>query len=124
MIFLDTHVVVWLYARLYDKLSETSKKLINENDLYCSPMVKLELKYLYEIERITELPDPILDALEQEIGLRVREIELSKLVDRSLDINWTRDPFDRLMVAQVTLEETVLLTRDERILRNFDGARW
>lgn len=124
MIFLDTHVVIWLYARLYDKLSTLSEKLINDNDLYCSPMVKLELKYLFEIDRITEKPEPIIDGLEKEIGLRIRDVELDQLVDKSLDIVWTRDPFDRLIVAQASLEEAFLLTKDDLILQKFELARW
>ena len=124
MIFLDTHVVIWLYARLFDKLSSLATKLINDNDLYYSPMVKLELKYLYEIERISEEPNPILNALETEIGLRIREVELGHLVDHSMQFDWTRDPFDRLIVTQSKLEEAFLLTKDETILRNFELARW
>jgi len=124
MIFLDTHVVIWLYARLYDKLSALSEKMINDNDLYYSPMVKLELKYLFEIERITEKPNTILDGLEKEIGLRIRNVELDQLVNKSLDIIWTRDPFDRLIVAQASLEEAFLLTKDDLILQNFELARW
>ncbi len=112
MIFLDTHVVIWLYAHLFDKLSALSEKLINNNDLYCSPMVKLELKYLFEIDRITEKPNPIIDGLGKEIGLTIRNIELNQLIDQSLDIIWTRDPFDRLIVAQARLEGAFLLTKD------------
>lgn len=124
MIFLDTHVVIWLYARLYDKLSPLSEKLINDNDLYCSPVVKLELKYLFEIDRISEQPNPIIDGLEKEIGLRIRNIELSYLIDHCLDIDWTRDPFGCLIVAQAKLEEAIFLTKDDLILQNFELARW
>ena len=124
MIFLDTHGVIWLYAHLFDKLSPLSEKLINDNDLYCSQMVKLEIKYLYEIDRITELPNPIIDGLEKEIGLRIRNIELDQLIDQSPDIVWTRDPFDRLIVAQVRLEDVFLLTKDDLILQYFELARW
>ncbi|WP_230458629.1 PIN domain-containing protein [Microcystis aeruginosa] len=52
MIYLDTHIVVWLYAGLTAKLSDCAKHLINENELYISPIVRLELQYLYEIGRI------------------------------------------------------------------------
>lgn len=124
MIFLDTHVVIWLYAHLFDKLSALSEKLINNNDLYCSPMVKLELKYLFEIDRITEKPNPIIDGLGKEIGLTIRNIELNQLIDQSLDIIWTRDPFDRLIVAQARLEGAFLLTKDDLILQNFELAKW
>ena len=124
MIFLDTHVVVWLYARLYDKLSPLAEKLINENDLYCSPIVKLELQYLYEIGRITEGSEVIATTLENEIGLRIRNIELNDLVDNCMEINWTRDPFDRMIVGQSQMEGIILLTKDDTILRNSENARW
>ena len=124
MIFLDTHVVIWLYARLFNKLSPLATKLINDNDLYCCPMVKLELKYLYEIERLSEEPNLILNSLETEIGLRIRNVELGDLVDQAMQLNWTRDPFDRLIVAQSKSDEAFLLTKDETILRNFELARW
>ena len=32
MVYLDTHVVVWLYAGELAKLSKTAKDLINENE--------------------------------------------------------------------------------------------
>ncbi len=54
MIYLDTHVVVWLYSGLTDKLSELAKSIINENEVYISATVRLELQYLYEIKRITD----------------------------------------------------------------------
>lgn len=50
MIYLDTHVVVWLYAGLTAKLSDLAKLLINKHELYISPIVRLELQYLYEID--------------------------------------------------------------------------
>jgi PIN domain nuclease of toxin-antitoxin system len=53
VVFLDTHITVWLYAGLIEKISQTAKKTIEANDLLISPMVKLELQYLFEIGRIT-----------------------------------------------------------------------
>ena len=34
LIYLDTHLVVWLYAGLTSKLSDRAKHLINEHELY------------------------------------------------------------------------------------------
>jgi len=56
LIYLDTHIVVWLYAGLSDRFSDLAKSLIDSHDLYISPMVRLELKYLNEIGRITASP--------------------------------------------------------------------
>jgi len=43
LIYLDTHVVVWLYAGLVGKLSQPVKDLINDNELCISPVVRLIL---------------------------------------------------------------------------------
>ena len=54
MIYLDTHVVVWLYAGLTTRLRPAARDLLNTSDLAISPMVCLELQYLYETGRTTE----------------------------------------------------------------------
>lgn len=71
MIYLDTHVVVWLYSGLTDKLSELAKSLINDNEIYISAIVRLELQYLYEIKRITHQPDTIIAELSEQIELQI-----------------------------------------------------
>ncbi len=53
MVYLDTHVVVWLYAGLTERLSRQARTLINEQDLLISPTGRLELHYLYESDRVT-----------------------------------------------------------------------
>ncbi|HAN74091.1 MAG TPA: transposase [Planktothrix sp. UBA8407] len=124
MIYLDTHVVVWLYAGLTDKLSDLAKSLINTHDLYISPMVRLELKYLYEIGRISEQPDPIIADLGDIIGLRICEQDFNKVIGYSLGLDWTRDPFDRLIVAHAAVNGNILLTKDNIILANYVQAKW
>jgi len=47
-IYLDTHVVVWLYSGELSLLSEKACQLIEENELLISPLVLLELQYLFE----------------------------------------------------------------------------
>ena len=48
MIYLDTHVVAWLYAGLVDHMNSALLKIINRERLLISPMVVLELEYLFE----------------------------------------------------------------------------
>ena len=74
MIYLDTHVVVWLYAGITEKFSEVSKTLINKNELFVSPMLLLELQYMYEIDRINVRPDEVISDMSHRLGLRVFEI--------------------------------------------------
>jgi hypothetical protein len=53
LIYLDTHVVAWLFSARIDLLPAGVRTRIEESDLLISPAVKLELEYLYEIHRIT-----------------------------------------------------------------------
>jgi PIN domain nuclease of toxin-antitoxin system len=46
------------------------------------------------------------------------------VVEEALLHRWTRDPFDRLIVAQAAIESVRLLTKDRTIRRNFAGAIW
>lgn len=124
MIYLDTHVVVWLHAGLTDKLSNLAKSLINENELYISPIVRLELQYLYEIGRIKEPSDTILASLFNRIGLRICEKDFNLTIGQALEISWTRDPFDRLIVGNAMVNDNILLAKDKNLLSNYSRARW
>jgi len=124
LIYLDTHVVVWLYAGLTEPFSAQARNLINEHDLLISPIVRLELQYLYEIGRITVPSDAIIEDLGQRIGLDVCSLPFEKVVGRALAYAWTRDPFDRLIVAQAETGGGLLLTKDRAILQNAPHAVW
>jgi PIN domain nuclease of toxin-antitoxin system len=50
MILLDTHVVLWLYAR--EPLPAAVERRLNDEQLGLSPFAQLEMAYLYEIGRI------------------------------------------------------------------------
>ncbi|BAY86143.1 hypothetical protein NIES267_56490 [Calothrix parasitica NIES-267] len=124
MIYLDTHVVVWLYSGLTDKLSELAKSLINDNEIYISAIVRLELQYLYEIKRITHQPDTIITELSEQIDLQICNKSFNQIISVSLAINWTRDPFDRIITANAQVSNNILLSKDENIRNNYTYAKW
>lgn len=124
MIYLDTHVVVWLYAGKIKKLSEQAKELINDHEVIISPVVRLELQYLFEIQRVTDEANKIVFDLSDRIGLKVCDKSLTTIVSNALDLSWTRDPFDRIIVANATINHNVLLTKDQNILENYEKAMW
>lgn len=124
MIYLDTHVVVWLYGGQTDRLSANAKSLINNHDLYISPIVVLELQYLFEIERITKQSQTVVSDLSKAIGLKVCDKKFYPIVIFAEQFSWTRDPFDRLIVAQAALNDNLLLTKDQTILTHFKSAIW
>ncbi|MFM7536778.1 MAG: type II toxin-antitoxin system VapC family toxin [Acidimicrobiales bacterium] len=124
MIRLDTHVVVWLYVGDVERLSPRAIDALESNDLVVSPIVQLELSFLYEIGRLRVGGADIIGDLRERIGLHVSEVPTSALVNAATPLSWTRDPFDRLIVADATVAATDLLTKDETIRSNVSIARW
>ena len=124
MIYLDTHVVVWLYTGKVNKLSVKARELINENSIYISAVVRLELQYLYEIQRITDEANEVLLDLSDRIGLQICDHGFTTIISKALDLSWTRDPFDRIIVANAALSNSILITKDQHILDNYENARW
>jgi PIN domain nuclease of toxin-antitoxin system len=124
VIYLDTHVVVWLYAALTSKLSNKAIEAIETNQLLISPMVQLELQYLKEIDRITANCALIIETLNCSIGLEICDQSFIHTVTEAIDLTWTRDPFDRIIVAQSHARQIPLLTKDQYILQNSPLAFW
>lgn len=123
-IYLDTHVVVWLFSGEIGKLSEKARELIEEHELLISPMVVLELEFLYEIGRLRYRHDAILSSLGESIDLKVCSLPFSTVAKESTRHNWTRDPFDRLIVANAAYSDRILLSRDRKIRDHFSLAAW
>lgn len=124
VVYLDTHIVVWLYAGLSEKLTENAKKAIEDSVLLISEMVRLELQYLFEIGRITANPAKLLKNLSRSINLKISDCPLSEIVEESLKIDWTRDVFDRMLTAEAGATESKFITADETIRTNFNGVVW
>ena len=124
MIYLDTHIVVWLYAGEIKKLSEQAKELINGHEVIISPVVRLELQYLFEIQRVTDEANEIVFDLSDRIGLKMCDKSLNTIVSGALDFSWTRDPFDRIIVANAAVNNNILVTKDKNILENYEKALW
>jgi len=124
MIYLDTHVLLWLHATLLDRFTARGRRLLEQNDLLISPCVKLELQYLFEIGRTTVPADLVVDDLEAQIGLGICDLPFGIVVNRALALGWTRDPFDRLICAQALCRGIPLLTKDKTIRRRVELAVW
>ena len=124
MIYLDTHTVVWLYSGELHFFSEKACQLIEENELLISPLVLLELQYLFEIKRITVEPTVIFDSLAESVGLQKCRASFARVIAEAMRISWTRDPFDRIITATAMIHQAPLLTKDETIRREYRLAVW
>ena len=124
MIYLDTHVLVRLYLGEVEGLSAGARSAIEANDLVASPAAVLELEFLHEIGRLRPAASKVVSALAQEVGLRVCELPFRVVVEHALKENWGRNPFDRLIVANAKARNAPLVTKDERIRRQYPRAVW
>ena len=124
MIYLDTHVVVWLYSGETELFPATAIQLIEDNELLISPMVLLELQYLLEIKRIIVEPTIIFDNLSETVGLQKCRSSFGRVIAESMGVTWTRDPFDRIITATAAMHSAILLTKDDQIRREYSLALW
>jgi PIN domain nuclease of toxin-antitoxin system len=124
VIYLDTHVVVWLYAGEYARLAGTARRLIEAEPLVISPVLLLELALLEETGRIKARAQAILAELQASLALSICDLPFAEVSMASLQQKWTRDPFDRLIVAQAFARGARLITKDQFIRRHFRDAVW
>jgi len=124
VIHLDTHIVAWLYDARLELFSEATLDIMRNEPLAVSPMAGLELQYLHEIGRLADPASAVLDNLRTTIGLQISEASFADVVAHAKHLNWTRDPFDRIIVAQAVVDQSRLVTRDRKILSHCPSAIW
>ncbi len=100
------------------------RDLLESEEAFVSPIVELELTYLYEVGRVTEPADAPLSGLRKTIGLQTADVSLAALVEAAAKLDWTRDPFDRMIAAQAIVADAPLITADRTILANLSLATW
>lgn len=124
MIYLDTNVVLWL-AGAPEQLSEAAVAQIDGAEhLLLSPMVELEIEYLYEVGRIQRPASEVIQHLRRFLSLRACDRSFASVITKARELKWTRDPFDRIITAQAAVADDPLLTRDKIIRANYPHAVW
>lgn len=124
LVYLDTHIVVWLYAGLVEKITENAKRAIEDCNVFISQLVRLELQYLLEIGRIKHKPSMIIKSLSESIDLKVSDFPLNEIINEALKTDWTRDVFDRLLVAEAKSNQAGFITADDNIRVEYKHAIW
>lgn len=126
MIHLDTQVALWLYYRLDRQISRRAQKeMARGRELCLSPLVLVEIEILIEIGRV-KLPNAelLLMDLRNRLDLSLSDASTAAVSEAACRFAWTRDPFDRLIVANAMADGAILITADQVILRHFDKAVW
>ncbi len=122
--YLDTHVVAWLFAGDAARLSPAARTAVEADDLLISPAVVLELQYLYETKRVADSADVVVNDLQHRVMLRVCDLPFPDVARHALTLSWTRDPFDRLIVAQAAIREARLITKDRILRKRYSASVW
>ena len=123
MTFLDSNIVIWLAGGLAERLTPGAIAAIEREPPLISPVVSLELTYLWEVGRLPRPPAEIIDQLRRDIGLRVAAESTVEVVAAAALLTWTRDPFDRLICGHAIAVGGTLVTADRMIRANFPAAR-
>lgn len=89
-------------------------------------MTLMELDHLIAARRIkADTPaGMIADIVESFAPVDLSVSRFSDVIAKALTIGWTRDPFDRLIVANAMADGARLITADETIRANFKDAVW
>jgi PIN domain nuclease of toxin-antitoxin system len=118
-ILLDTQAWLWMLADP-DRLARRARRLIerSDNELYFSAASAWEIAIKWELGKLKLPADPAEDVPSRmaQSGVIPLPIRHAHAVQVARLPRHHRDPFDRLLVAQASLEEMVLLTAD----RQFD----
>ena len=123
--YLDTNVAVWLAQGSLARISRKAQEAIESAELLISPMVLIELEYLFEVGRINFPARTIQLKLEHELGVRVCDLAFPLVANVTLDERWTRDPFDRMIVSQAKANGlAALVSSDEEIGRHYPRTVW
>jgi PIN domain nuclease of toxin-antitoxin system len=118
VILLDTNALIWLetgHGRARPLLRSAAS-------LYVSPATALELQFLVELGKIRFKHRESIAELLEDDRWSIDEPPSLAWFDHAREFTWTRDPFDRLIVAHARLRRWKLATGDTHVISHV-GAR-
>lgn len=118
MILLDTNAVIYLLAG-----HARSRALVRyAGRLAVSPVSVLELCLLTEVGRLRFMGGTPADTVRTDPRWTLDDPPLDAVVARAEGLSWTRDPFDRLVVAHGLARGWRIATSDLSMLKNLPAA--
>ena len=112
VILLDTNALIWLHKE-HARAAPLRRR---SGGLYISPASLLELQFLVEAGRLRLRPNTSTAELANDPAWLLDDPSSADWFDAALAVGWTRDPFDRLLVAHARLRGWRLATGDTALI--------
>jgi len=117
VILLDTNAIIWLLQR-----HRRARVLADRVRLHMSPVSLLELQMLVEAGRLEHQGGRTVASVAADPRWKLDEPPAGRWFEQTVEIGWTRDPFDRLLVAHARLRGWKLATGDRALLERLPAS--
>lgn len=114
-VLLDTHLVLWALAQPA-KLSVATRNQLKVAEVYISAASIWEISIKAAIGKLKADPREVLEAIEP-AGFALLSITGEHAAETAKLPPLHKDPFDRMLVAQASIEPMILLTNDSLLRR-------
>ena len=119
VILLDTNALLWLETG-----HPRGRPLVKlRTRLYLSPASLLEVQFLAELGRVRLRNVSSPQELADDERWTLDEPPAGVWFSEAMALSWTRDPFDRLIVAHALARRWKIATADTKILEHMDPRR-
>jgi PIN domain nuclease of toxin-antitoxin system len=117
VILLDTNAVIWLAQD-----HKRTRLLSRSPRIYVSPASVLELQFLAEAGRLRLAAGLSVTAIADDPRWLLDDPPAVKWFSAAAEVRWTRDPFDRLLVAHARVRGWRLATGDIAVVEQLSPA--
>lgn len=112
-LLLDTHIALWAITGDANLGEEFLERLRHDPDIFLSPISLWEITIKQAIGKLAG-PDDLAERV-RDMGFRELPVTHAHAIAAGRLPPHHRDPFDRMLVAQATMEGLTLVSRDESI---------
>ena len=115
-ILIDTHTLLWFLSNDV-KLSEKAKKIIenSKNDVFVSIASFLEISIKLSLSKLLlDIPFELLFVESENLGIQILQIKKEHLIYLTKLPFFHKDPFDRIIICQGIIEDTAIISIDEK----------
>jgi PIN domain nuclease of toxin-antitoxin system len=119
----DTHPLIWWLLAPVKLAALANKCFDTAAHIYVPSITLLEIQYLNEINRIELDVQDVLAYISQNAQFEVVPFDGGVLL-RSIELQATRDPFDRIIAGTALYWQCPLITKDRWMREHIENTVW